>query len=734
MKVNSTIYGEGTAITGFPNSMKFADSFYDLALASKIVPDVYPDESIYQNFCLNDGLSVSRWLRIKNDYPNIRMQEEFYHPQITNYFPSYGLEGGAPYQNFGLATNYTFEAYGKRIGMNATIGSIPRVRPCTEMATEYLVLCVYCTLVTYETKDTTFSMPRFYNITREVDMEYDDVLEMIHNDDTFWDNHYISRMWVRVCYGTKTNRDFDSYYLGVGTSRYPKIPATTLFSWGDTDIYEGDYNKQDLLMPASDLGSYSNAYTLQQGGTWYDRFNSEKDRILYIARANSLWSIACIQNSGYDSRDVHLTTYIDNELYFRSAYALYRCTGFKFCGNIDDARYSDSDDADIFSRGKPTEDGGIDPNNTADEDDINDGLVSDPSDYGDNGFNGNESVIDMNNYVDETPLPEPALSVVGAFNRSYAISYISVKNLADWLWNADEDIFDEIVKGLALHGENPIDGIISVRLYPFPVNSLVTVGSSEIIKVGRNASPIEGFPITYNSKAIVDLGKCYFYPHFKNFLDYKPYTEARLYIPYIGIIPVDTIEFMGHEISVKMIVDIVTGACCAMVYRDGIICTYASGTIGVDIPFSGTDSANFASRMLSATIGNLTDGFINAASGAASPSPATQAYGLARGVESVGKAMLANYTIGTDYVAGGSSTPNCGNWQPQYCYFIIDRPIDIAPPNYGHFAGFACAETGQLKTFHGFTICSNVDTSGFAQATEGERDELKQLLESGVFI
>lgn len=733
MKINTTVYGEGTAITGFPNTMKFSDSFRALAEASKIVPDVYPDESIYQNYCLDDPLCISRWIRVKNIYPNKTITQEYYRPQVSNYFPSYGLEGGAPYRNFGLATNYTFEAYGKRIGMNSTIGAIPAVRPCTEMATEFIVLCVYCTVVTYEYRNAYTQMTEFVHITREVDMEYDEALEMSENEG-FWDNHYISRMWVRVCYGTKTNRDYDNYYLGIGVSRYPKVPETTLFARGDSDIYEGDYNKQELLMPASDVGCYSNAYTLQQGGTWFDTFSSEngEDRILYIARANPIWSIATILNEGYTSDDVHLTTYIDNELYFRSAYAFYRSTGFKFCGNLDDAMHGDCDDTDLFLRGKPTENGGIDPNNTADDDDFNDGLVSDPSDYGDNGYNGNEGVVDMNNYVDETPLPEPTLSVVGAFNRSYAISYLNVKSLADWLWNADEDIFDEIVKGLGLHGENPIDGIISVRLYPFPVNSLVTVGSSEIIKVGRNASPITGFPITYNSKAIVDLGKCYFYPHFKNFLDYKPYTEARLYIPYIGIIPVDTIEFMGHEISVKMIVDIVTGACCAMVYRDGIICTYASGIIGVDIPFSGTDSANFASRMLSSTVGNMASGLMSA--GGAGKSAASKFNAVAGEVEGFAKATLANYTVATEYKAGGASTPNCGNWQPQYCYFIIDRPIDIAPPNYGHFAGFACAETGKLNSFHGFTICSNVDTSGFAQATEGERDELKQLLESGVFL
>lgn len=88
----------------------------------------------------------------------------------------------------------------------------------------------------------------------------------------------------------------------------------------------------------------------------------------------------------------------------------------------------------------------------------------------------------------------------------------------------------------------------------------------------------------------------------------------------------------------------------------------------------------------------------------------------------------------TQYAQRGSSSPSCETWLPQYPYFIIDRPIPNIPDGYGHNVGFACIITGRLGDFSGYTICSNVDTSGFAQATQAERDELKQLLEAGVFL
>lgn len=330
---------------------------------------------------------------------------------------------------------------------------------------------------------------------------------------------------------------------------------------------------------------------------------------------------------------------------------------------------------------------------------------------------------DPNQYVDSIGLNTPALTTTGVFNRTFALTASNVNNLADYLWNADETIFNEIVKGLSLMGGNPIDGLIDLRLYPFDVVSKSGgSGSAGNIVVGRTDTGISGV-IVNNYNAIIDLGSCVFTQKFKNFLDYEPYTTASLYIPYVGIVPIPTAQFSGQNVSCKLIVDITTGSCTAVVFCNNIPMIYKNGTIGVDIPMTATNSANYASRI----IGGLTSGSVDIAMGAATGNPTSVISGLG---EITNAAMGVNNTM---YNTAGSSAPSCSLWQPQNCYFVIQKPVPIVPDNYGHNVGFACNYQATLSSLSGFTCCYNPDVSTIA-ATEEEKQELEQLLKSGVYL
>lgn len=106
--------------------------------------------------------------------------------------------------------------------------------------------------------------------------------------------------------------------------------------------------------------------------------------------------------------------------------------------------------------------------------------------------------------VDDIPLTTPAISNVSQFNRTFALSESQVKELADALWNADDTVYEEIVKGLSLMGGNPIEGLISLKKFPIDIANIST-GSTENIKVGRTDLGIQGYKIdSYN--AVFDLG------------------------------------------------------------------------------------------------------------------------------------------------------------------------------------------------------------------------------------
>lgn len=382
-------------------------------------------------------------------------------------------------------------------------------------------------------------------------------------------------------------------------------------------------------------------------------------------------------------------------------------------------------------------------------------------------YTGDIPEEDPNTYVTETPLSTPTLSPIDVFNRTYAMTAIQIRALADFLWNADDDKMTEIIKGLELYGENPLNGLIDCRLYPFDLSG-ISISGQEII-VGRVNTQVYGRKILNTANVVFDLGTCKFMKYFNNFLDYAPYTTGRLFLPYCGMVPIDTAEFMGKEIECKLIVDLITGACCCCIFLDGILTITANGLCGVEISMTGTDSAAYASSIVNqfansvmqvaggvaaiaggAALAGTGAGLVTRAANIATPNydrlgdytKGLNQERMGSASAGAGVASLANGMMGfwnmehtpTQYAQRGSSTPSCETWLPQYPFFIVDSPITDIPSGYGHNVGFACIETGTLSSFSGFTICSNVDTSGFAQATEAERNELKMLLEAGVFL
>lgn len=329
--------------------------------------------------------------------------------------------------------------------------------------------------------------------------------------------------------------------------------------------------------------------------------------------------------------------------------------------------------------------------------------------------------IDPNSYTDKIDLNKPTLTTTGIFNRTFGMNATNIKSLSDFLWNADETIFNEIVKGLSLMGGNPIDGLIDLRLYPFDVVSKTSGGASKSIVVGRTDTKVNGIEINdYN--AILDLGNCTFFPNFGNFLDYEPFTTASLYIPYVGIVPISTADFMGQTISCKMVVDITTGSCTAIVFANDIPIIYKNGNIGVEIPMTGTNSAEYASRIA----GGLTSGATDVTLGAASKSVGQVVSGVGSIADS---ALSVNNTM---YNTAGSSSPACGLWQPQNCYFIIQRPVPIVPENYGHTVGYACNYQAKIGDCSGYTQTYNVDVSSI-NAPESEKNAIAEILNSGFY-
>lgn len=201
------------------------------------------------------------------------------------------------------------------------------------------------------------------------------------------------------------------------------------------------------------------------------------------------------------------------------------------------------------------------------------------------------------------------------------------------LWSSDV-----IASLIGIFGNNQLlDGIMAFKYYPFTVESsgtatmaLGTVSTGVTVNVAKT----QHVTITYNGSV----------KHFTDdYYDYSPYTNIKIHLPFIGIVPLDTNTVMGKNIKVQYIIDISSGGCLCCIYvqtDDNYRVFYVyQTTIGLNIPVSAIDS-----RQLGQTLSSM------------ALSAITGALGVADGL--LPKTPMSDYAIMSNAVSVSSSLTN----------------------------------------------------------------------------
>ena len=340
------------------------------------------------------------------------------------------------------------------------------------------------------------------------------------------------------------------------------------------------------------------------------------------------------------------------------------------------------------------------------------------------GYKGFDS-IDPTKYTDKISLNNPKLTSAGAFNTFYALSESELKSFANELWTADESKFNQIIQGLMLMGENPMDGIISLQLYPFSLINLSSLATTQPIQIGRtqlntSASKIKGL------KAVIDLGSINLWNYFDSFLDYEPYSTATLYIPYCGSIQLSLNDTIGKTISVKLIVDYNSGICTAVVFSDGIPIVYKNGVIGQQISVTGTDNATMASNAISSSL-NMLNSATNFIAGGKDVSST---------IQNSANLLASSFdysAMRTIYQTQGANSSQINMYQPQKPHIIINlAEFDVAD-DFGKYHGFRCDFYEFINSLTGYVetdtpILTNLN------ATEDEKNIIIELMRGGFYV
>ena len=320
----------------------------------------------------------------------------------------------------------------------------------------------------------------------------------------------------------------------------------------------------------------------------------------------------------------------------------------------------------------------------------------DPTDPNPPGDNDDDSDPEVPPVV--IPMAASALSRV--FNPTQA----ETDALGQYLWSSTH--IEDILKLF----QNPIDGIIGfMKLYATPVT-----GSHANIKLGYLDSGVNAAVVTQQIVTI-DCGSIEIPGDKANATDYPPYTTMQIYLPFIGIEPLNAYDLIGSQLAVRYRVDCYTGACIAQlkVTRDNLssVLYEFSGNCAQQIPLTSGNYLQLAGNIISGAItGGVRGGMVGAAIRAGS------------------SLIHSNVEVGRS----GNLSANAGMLGCRVPYVIITRAVSADAANYRDFYGYPANKTVYLKNCSGYTRVKDIILH--TSATQAERNEIEQLLKSGIII
>lgn len=305
-----------------------------------------------------------------------------------------------------------------------------------------------------------------------------------------------------------------------------------------------------------------------------------------------------------------------------------------------------------------------------------------------------------------------------------------------WLWVTYADAtIDKILN-------NPFDGVIGAHeLYATPNRD-----GSDNIRSAFLTCPTTAALVT-NRYSEIDCGTVVVPEFYGNYLDYSPYSQAYIYLPFIGINEVSIDDIVGHAVNIRYRIDSYSGSCIAMIFvaKGGYqnLCYQFAGSCSVEVPMAGGSQAAIKAGMMqaeayaraamiqaganvvggvgSALMGNV-GGVLSSLSGIASNYAQAQA-----GVEA---ARVANKSSVQHSGQFGASHGAMGEKVP---FIIIRNPIQVKVVNYNEDYGFPAHKRVIVGGCQGYLRVREVNVIS-AHATDEEKMAIEMALKGGVYV
>lgn len=341
-------------------------------------------------------------------------------------------------------------------------------------------------------------------------------------------------------------------------------------------------------------------------------------------------------------------------------------------------------------------------------------VLNSPDPYEDEGGGsgeegGNGEDID-DDPVEEETLPVPSVAGHG-FCTIYVPSTQELGQMASYLWGGSFDV-SQVIKLFS----NPMDSILGLSAVPVSLT-----GSPEQIYLG--GVPLTGITMpkyTGRTSVKVDFGTVTVAERWGSYMDYAPYTDFSIYLPFIGIKSIKADDIMGKTVGLMYAIDILSGGCVAYLRPAGGSVLYEwSGQCALQIPVTGRNYDNvFQSAMSVATA---------AVAAVAAPASAPVLAGTV--------ASAAVQAAATKPHIERSGTVNgitgfLGQLRP---YLIRTIPEAYIPSEQNKFIGYPAYINVDLATVQGYNEVDSIHLENVT-ATGAELDEIESILKGGVIF
>lgn len=355
---------------------------------------------------------------------------------------------------------------------------------------------------------------------------------------------------------------------------------------------------------------------------------------------------------------------------------------------------------------------------------------------------------DFDDTSDPIPVPDdPTISAASSgLVTIYNPTLQQMRDVADALLNPN------ILTALANNVVKLSDVIIGLSIFPMAIPD----GGSEYIKIN-----LLGFQWNTNvscTKAAsqfitLDCGKISLNEYWGSCLDYSPFTQVGIFLPYCGYFPLNVDEVMGHDIGVIYKVDLFSGQCIAFITVDGSVHYQFTGSCSTQIPISSQSYDGLMSALLE--FAGATAEFagalgergaqrdrINAGEGIFSPTDADRANAVQMAMDKrvdQTSTNLVSATLGAvmgckpNYARTGMIHGPAGFMGVQKPYINIIRPRQSLPVDYQSYEGFPSNITETLGNLSGYTKVESIKLS-IPEATALEKEAIVTLLQGGVIL